>query len=208
MMWSALFTKHNARSQCVHAALKIFCCSFTLLVCASMWLHKFLNVWYNLKFTPKLFGYVLSGFLLWETQSGENTTATHDEIYDFLFNLPCLLQRLVDNHFVFSLSPRRALRNRCDALGRWIFLLLHTANSFGELRLGGFHSLASRTLSDRRRTESIWSRFRPTIERLEHFLQLRASFFELENSIFASGNYFITNIFHHFTQLSWKRGAL
>jgi hypothetical protein len=31
------------------------------------------------------------------------TTATHDKIYDFLFNLPCLLQRTVDYTILFSL---------------------------------------------------------------------------------------------------------
>jgi hypothetical protein len=69
------------------------------------------------------------------------TTATHDKIYDFLFNLPCLLQRTVDYTILFSLFLHSGHDSQIVVM-RLVggFFFYSTANSFGELRLGGFFS--------------------------------------------------------------------
>lgn len=129
-----------------------------------------------------------------------------DKIYGFLFNLPCLLQRLVDDTILFSLFLQSG-NNWCDALGRWFFFHSRWLIQLESLDWGAFFlsviERAAKLAKDKshliRRSTNYWAPW--------HFLQLQASFFELENSIFASGNYFITNIFHHFTQLSWKHEA-
>lgn len=85
----------------VFMQLWTFLCARREASSTSFWMSD--TIWNLPQSYTEAFGYVLSGFVLRQHKAEKNTTATHDEIYDFLFNLPCLLQRLVDETILFSL---------------------------------------------------------------------------------------------------------
>lgn len=135
--------KHHDVAGYVHStqcADPMCSCSFEFLttsvltfLCVLMWLHESLNVWYNFKFTPKLypsiqafcFDYVLSGFVLRQpthkAENEANEAQLRHTIKFMIFYLICLAcsNDLSIAPFCFlSFSTGRA---PLDALGRWLF---------------------------------------------------------------------------------------
>lgn len=117
-----------------------------------------------------------------------NERDTNDEIYGFLFDLPCLLQRLVDNTILFSLFLHRWRLQHCrdsSVLGR----LLHIANSPESLDWGAFilRRPAERVpVGCGTRTHLIMPS--TNYEAAEHFHPIASRISGLGHSITASGN--------------------
>lgn len=160
VMWPALFTIHNARSQCSFEAYSAR--AFTTSCVFDVTPRVFVRL-IQFEIYPKV---ILPGVRL-RTKWFDNTKAERkkkhasDTAMKFMiFYLICLAcsNDLSTRPFCFlSFSWSRALHKPCDALGRWFFLPLYTANSFGELRLGAFILSTLERMPDRRRTKIIWS---------------------------------------------------
>lgn len=105
--------KHHDAAGFVHSTQRaeaMCSCSFEIVFfwcdSTSFWTSD--TIWNLPQSYTQTFDYVLSGFSFLYSGNTKRrntrlTTATHDKIYDFLFNLPCLLQRLVDYTILFSL---------------------------------------------------------------------------------------------------------